>query len=69
MIKLAKRIILGLIWAISFFTAMFIFKDLFVDPLIQELSKNKTLELMVFVFFTVIAVLTGRHVPWILEED
>lgn len=69
MIKLAKKIVLGLVWAVSFFTAMFIFKDLFVDPLIQELSKSKTLELIVFVFFTIIAVLTGRHVPWILDEE
>jgi len=69
MIKLVKKIVLGFIWAIAFFTAMFIFKDLFVDPLIEQISQDKTLELAIFIFFTIIAILTGRHVPWVLDEE
>ena len=69
MIKLVKKIVPGFIWAIAFFTAMFIFKDLFVDPLIEQISQDKTLELAIFIFFTIIALLTGKHVPWVWDED
>ena len=64
-----KRIILSFIATLLLFLSVSLFKDLFVNPLLEYIQGDRLVEFAIFIVSTIILVyLFHRSVPWFTSE-